>query len=116
MTLDDLIAKYAGLIQRQSALELKGNPVFMRACRENAEFRQWVLDRKPTMATVKIPPVEFLGLASTKGGVEVKTPQIEAEPVAERSQSGREVVAEIPRAVQLYRDVVEYGSKNGFLM
>jgi hypothetical protein len=81
MTLADLITKYAGLVHRNSALELKQNPVFMRECRENEEFQQYVIDHKPTITTVRLPSVKF---KHPGGTIIPATAQIDAEcvPVA----------------------------------
>jgi hypothetical protein len=111
MTLEDLTAKYAGLIHRQSAAELKANPVFMKACRENEDFREYVLSQKPTMATVKVSGIKFKRPDGIIGHTEPKQAQIERVDVKEP-----EPVEEVSKAVQLYREVVEYGNKNGFLL
>ena len=114
MTLADLIAKYAGTVHRCSALELKRNPKFMEACRECEEFREWVLAKKPIMATVRLPVAKFKPCTQIQPEP-AKVQPAKAEAVAERSQSGRKPVAEIPKAVQLYRDVVAYAEKSNNL-
>jgi hypothetical protein len=109
MTLQELQAKYAGLVHRQSAKELKANPLFMKACRENEDFKQWVLSKKPTMATVRVHQAKFLGLAGSKAPSDVKSPVIEPD---EPLFSGPEdEPADIPRAVQYYRDVEKLRDK-----
>jgi hypothetical protein len=104
MTIQKLITKYAGLVHRQSAAELKANPVFMRACRENEGFKLWVLGRKPTMATVSLPSVKFKRPDDIIVPAEAKSPQSAPEPVEK-----------VSNAVQLYREVIEYGRKQGFI-
>jgi hypothetical protein len=104
MTLQELKDKYAGIIHRQSAAELKGNPVFMKACRENEEFRAYVLDRKPTMATVRLTEVKFKHTEVTLPPEPVKPAHVDPEPIEELSRTG-----------EIVRDLKAYREKKGFL-
>jgi hypothetical protein len=104
MTLQENIAKYAGIVHRQSAKELKDNPKFMKACRENGEFKQWVLDRKPTMATVKVSKIKFRRPDDVIVPVDHKEPTIEPEPVEKISKTS-----------QIMKDLKDYKKKQGFI-
>ena len=117
MTLDELKAKYAGLIHRQTARELKGNPVFMKHCRRNDEFKAYVLDRKPTMATVKLPVARFKPQADVITPVTAKSPQIDAqdaEAVVKLSFT-TEPVERKTKTRQILDDLKVFRDKKNFL-
>ena len=99
MTLQELKDKYAGIVHRQSALELKGNPVFMKHCRENEDFKQWVLDRKPTMGTVRLPVTKFEKLKPVTDPEPAK--HAHGNPVASEDKASVELVNQFKRDYDL---------------
>ena len=104
MTLADNIAKYESNIRNFTVANLKLDGDFMKLCREDEEFRCYVLSVKPEMANEKRPKIKFLGLASTKGQIEPKEPAIEPEPVEE-----------ISKTAKIMKDLKALRKKKGFL-
>ncbi len=104
--LEEKKQRYQTEVRNWSVSNLKNNPEFMQLSRENEEFREWVLDQRPDMAISREPKIKF------------KRPE-GLEPVSDEIQPVElkqlEPVEGPPKAVQLYRDVVAYGKKKGFL-
>jgi translation elongation factor EF-Tu-like GTPase len=110
MTLESLKDKWKAEIDNWTVKNLKDEPEFMADCINYSDFAAYVLSVKPKIRSVKTPPVKFKRPAGIIGHTEVKSAQIEPEAVAVK-----EPVEKIPKAVQLYRDVVEEGKRRGFL-
>jgi hypothetical protein len=107
MTTSALIEKYAGLIHRSSALELKQNPVFMRHCRENEDFKRYVISQKPLMTSVRVPVVEFKGLKPIIVPAEAKPARIEPQAVVEEAPPQTEtdrIAAKFAADYKLFKD------------
>lgn len=96
MTLQEFKDEYASNVRNYTVANLKGNPVFMKLCRDFPEIKSWVLSQRQDMANEKGPRIKFLGLGHSKVPPAEKTSVIEPEPVEE-----------VPKKIQYYRDVVE---------
>ena len=92
MTTQELIEKYQTAVRNWTVQNLKADKDFMRDCREDEDFREYVLCHRPDMANDKGPRIKFLGLAHDKVPEEVESPQIEPEPVDKKVQYYRDVV------------------------
>ena len=104
MTLDENIARYESNVRNFTVANLKADPEFMALCREDEQFRLWVLCQRPNMANEKRPKIKFLGLAGNKAPTDVKSPQIEPEPIEK-----------IPKTGQIMKDLKAYKKKQGFI-
>jgi hypothetical protein len=104
MTLQENIDKYESNVRNFTVANLKADPEFMQACRDDVELREWVLAQRPDMRNEKQPKMKFLGVASSKGQVTDKSPQIEPEPVEK-----------ISKTAQIMKDLKAYKDKQGFI-
>ena len=104
MTLQENIAKYESNVRNWTVANLKLDGDFMKLCREDEAFREYVLSARPEMANEKAPKMNFLGLGHTKGQIEPKEPVIEPEPVEKISKTG-----------QIMKDLKAYKKKQGFI-
>lgn len=104
MTLEEYKDKHHVKIHLWTVEKLRADKEFMKDSRDCEEGKDWALRQKPDLKHEKQPKIKFLGLASTKGRVAEKTPQIEPEPVEEISKTG-----------QIMKDLKEYKNKQGFI-
>jgi hypothetical protein len=104
MTLQEKIDKYQTAVRNWTVENLKADKDFMRDCREDVEFRDYVLSIRPDMANEKQHRIKFLGLNHNKVPTEPETPQIEPEPVEKLSKQGK-----------ILKDLIGYKKKKGFL-
>ncbi len=101
MTPPENTEKYESAVRNWTVQNLKADKDFMAACRDDVEFREYVVYHRPDMRNDKQPKIKFLGLGHSKVPA---TDKSETEP----SFTGPEdEPAGIPRAVQYYRDVVK---------
>lgn len=92
MTTGELIAKYETAVRNWTVQNLKADTDFMRDCREDEDFRDYVLYHRPDMANDKGHKIKFLGLAHDKVPVDQESAEIEPEPVDKKVQFYRDVV------------------------
>ena len=104
MTLQENIAKYESNVRNWDVKHLKNDPDFMKLCREDGQFRDYVLSVRPDMSNDKGYRMKFLGLDHSKVPVEPETPQIAPEPVEE-----------ISKTAKIMQDLKALRKKKGFL-
>ena len=109
-TLQDNQAFHAQKVRNFTVANLKADADFMQLCRDDRDFRDWVLEQRPDMA--KKPPepafkMKFKGIVTT-------------EPCLAESQPAKpqELVEEVPKmskTEQIIADLKVYREKKGFL-
>ena len=104
MTTAENIEKYQSAVRNWTVQNLKADKEFMAACRDDEDFKDYVLYHRPDMANDSRPKIKFLGLSHSKVPDEPESPQIEPEPVEELSNTQ-----------QIMKDLKAFRKKKGFI-
>jgi hypothetical protein len=112
MNIQDLIAKYQSAVRNHTVGNLKADVDFMKACRKNEDFRDYVLSVRPDMASCKQHVTKF----KRPAGIVADMPQEPESPLTAKPEALMSETEEpISKTGQVLKDLLGYKKKKGFL-
>lgn len=112
MNTQDLIAEYESNVRNWTVANLKADTDFMAHCRDNEEFRDYVLFNRPDMENREPMPVKFRRPTGIVADGEAKA---EKPLTAKLGSLPAETEPPLSKTAQIFKDLLGYKEKQGFL-